>query len=194
MIASLSKWINKISTGWIVISTLMIMVLFTVLMLPNQARISLEETGSSESPDTSLFYSPDEIYQIAESYGPDGRLAYIKARWTFDLIFPLVYVGFLTTGISYFYHHNPRQKELWRFVNLIPVFGGVFDYLENLAISLIMYIFPTQFPGAAFLSAVFSGIKWSLILLSFLVYLYLSVIFFIQWISLTRSRKTTYTR
>jgi hypothetical protein len=191
MIASLSNWINKISTGWIVISTLMIMVLFTALVLPNQARISIEETGSSVSPDTTLFYTPDEIYQIAESYGPNGRLAYLKARWTFDLIFPLVYVGFLTTGISWFYHRNPLQKESWRFVNLFPVFGGVFDYLENLATSLIMYIFPTRFPGAAFLSAVFSGIKWSLIVLSFLVYLYLLVIFFIQWITKTRSGKTT---
>lgn len=47
MIASLSNWINKISTGWIVINTLMIIMLFTALVPPNQARISLKETGSS---------------------------------------------------------------------------------------------------------------------------------------------------
>ena len=47
MTSSLSYWINKISTGWIVINTLMIIMLFTALVPPNQARISLKETGSS---------------------------------------------------------------------------------------------------------------------------------------------------
>ena len=69
----------------------MIFVLFTALVLPGRSTRAQVETRAAGSPDMSFFYTSDELYQMAEAYGQAGREAYIRARFTFDLIWPLVY-------------------------------------------------------------------------------------------------------
>ncbi|MGB2955434.1 MAG: hypothetical protein WBB64_05620 [Anaerolineales bacterium] len=182
MLTHLSNWVQQKSSGWMVMGSLVIMLLFTILVLPAQAKISLENTGGSEIPDTSLLYTPAEIYQMAEIFGPDGRQAYIYARWTFDLVFPLVYVGFLITGISWFLKQLSPTKKVWQFANLFPITAGLFDYLENSAASLVMYLYPAQWTGIALLAAIFSGLKWGLILLSFLGYFCFGAAAFFRWL------------
>jgi hypothetical protein len=188
MIDKLSDWIRKKSTGRIVISTLVIMFLFTILILPQQARSSERETGSSTSPDTAFYYSPVKLFQIAEIYGAAGRQAYIRARWTFDLIFPLVYISFLTTGISWAYNQIPSQKEPWQRLNLLPVFAGGFDYLENIATTWVMVRYPAHSSLAALLAAIFTPVKWTLISISFLVYLVLLGTLAVNWSRRTFTR------
>jgi len=182
MLTRLSNWIQQKSSGWMMIGSLVIMSLFTILVLPAQAKISLENTGSSKTPDTSLLYTPAEIYQMAENYGSDGRQAYIYARWTFDLVFPLVYVGFLITGISWFFKQLPASKKVWPFANLFPFTAGLFDYLENSATSLVMYLYPAQWTGIALLAAIFTGLKWVFILLSFIGYFFFGAAAFVRWL------------
>ncbi len=181
MLHHLSIWVQQKSSGWMVIGSLVIMLIFTILVLPAQAKLSLENTGSSEIPDTSLLYTPAEIYQMAENFGPDGRQAYIHARWTFDLVFPFVYGGFLITGISWFLKQLPAAKKVWQFANLIPITAGLFDYLENSATSMVMYLYPAQWAGIALLAATFTVIKWGFILLSFIGYFCFGAAAFIRW-------------
>ncbi|NIV29382.1 MAG: hypothetical protein GWN58_07700, partial [Anaerolineae bacterium] len=101
MAQRISDWLRRASTGWVALSALLIFLLFSALVLPQQATKAEEETGSSDSPDTSFFYSPSDLYRMAESYGEQGRQAYIRARFTFDLVWPLVYTFFLTTSIGW---------------------------------------------------------------------------------------------
>lgn len=50
-------------------------------MLPQQQATRAEQdTGSAKSPDTSLFYTPADLYRMAEAYGEEGRRAYVRAR------------------------------------------------------------------------------------------------------------------
>lgn len=182
MFIQLSTWLQEKSTGWITIGTLVIMLLFTILVLPSQAEASYETTGSSKSPDTSLYYSSADLYQIAESYGPEGRQAYLYARWTFDLIFPLIYVSFLTVGLSWFINQVTLTPKVWNLVNLIPLLSGLLDYLENFATSLVMYLYPARWPGAALLASIFTPAKWVTILLSFISYIYFGIAALFIWL------------
>ena len=59
----ISDWLRGISTGWVALSALLLFLLFTALVLPQQATKSEQETGSADSPDTSFFYSPRDLYQ-----------------------------------------------------------------------------------------------------------------------------------
>ena len=178
MLKTISKKIHHISTGWVTALSILIMALFMIFVLPAQAEKSIVDTSSSRSPDTSFFYSPEELYQMADDYGQEGRQAYIRSRWTFDLIFPLVYVFFLSVGISWFYRFSTHWKQYWIFGNLLPILGGIFDYLENIAATLIMYYYPTRLPGIAQVSVFFSATKWGLIFLGFLVYFILGLGYF----------------
>lgn len=180
MIRKLSLWINRISKGWVVLITLFIMILFLAFVLPGQAEKSQEYSGIS--PDTTFFYQPRKLISAAESYGPDGRGAYIYNRWTFDLVFPLVYVGFLTTGISWFLR-NKEIKSI-QLVNLLPISAGIFDYLENSATTLVMAIYPKVSYLVAFLASGFTLIKWILVYASFGIYF---ITFFVYLLSLIKA-------
>ena len=87
----------------VLVVLLVIFLLFTALVLPKGSSQAALETNASGSPDLSLFYSVDKLYQMADAYGETGRDAYIRARFTFDLIWPLVYTLFLATAISWVY-------------------------------------------------------------------------------------------
>jgi hypothetical protein len=89
-----------VSAGWVALAGLIIFLLFSALALPRQATSAGKETGGSDSPDTSFFYSPSDLYGMAEAYGQRGREACVRARLTFDLIWPLVYSLFLATSIN----------------------------------------------------------------------------------------------
>jgi hypothetical protein len=170
MIKRLSESMQRISQGWMVLATLALMVVFITFVLPAQSQTAQQATGSNQSPDTSLGSSPDELYRMAEEYGETGRQAYIQARWTFDFIFPLVYTTFLACGISWFSGHFLTLKGIWKLANLLPLLGGLFDYLENGAASLLMGLYPHRLAGLPVFLIGANLMKWLLIGMSFLVY------------------------
>jgi hypothetical protein len=143
--------------------------LFSALVLPQQATKAEQETGSTESPDTSFVYSREDLYQIADSYGEQGRQAYVRARFTFDLIWPLVYTLFLTTAISWVFGRTLAPDSRWQRANLAPLLAALFDYLENLSTSLVMLRYPDQTAVVDLLAPAFTMLKWSLLGASFIL-------------------------
>jgi hypothetical protein len=135
-------------------------------VLPQQATKAEQETGSGDAPDTSFFYTPGDLYRMAESYGEEGRQAYVRTRFTFDLIWPLVYTLFLVTAISWVYRAFDSNSP-WQRANLVPLLGALFDYLENLATSLVMLRYPAQTPVVDLLAPLFTALKWGLLGASF---------------------------
>jgi hypothetical protein len=165
----ISDWLRGVSTGWVALGALLLCLLFIALVLPQQATRAAQATGSSESPDTSFFYSAADLYRLAEAYGASGRQAYIRARFTFDLVWPLVYTFALVTGLSWLFARAFPPASLWQRANLLPLLGALFDYLENLAAALVMARYPEPTPLAATLAPFFTAAKWSLLAASFLL-------------------------
>lgn len=168
---SLSDRIRVISTGKVALSALVIFVLFTALVLPDQAGRAEAYTGDAESPDQSFYYTAGDLYQWAEAYGPEGRAAYVRTRFTFDLIWPLVYALFLATSISWVNRKAFGADSPWQQANLAPVLGMIFDYLENAAASLVMFRYPAATPIVDGLATVFTMVKWFFVYGSFVLLL-----------------------
>jgi len=156
----LSDYINKISSGWVTLICLATFLLFSVLVLPAQSEEANVYSGEVGSPDTSLYYSADELYQFAEAYGAQGRSDYVRARVTFDVVFPIMYLAFLTTTISWATQKSGMNGRFWQHLNLVPVFGLFFDYLENGATSIVMMRYPETTPLLPTLAGIFTCIKW----------------------------------
>jgi len=167
----ISDWLLKVSTGWVALAALVVFLLFTALVLPQQSTKAAQETGSGESPDLSFFYSPTDLYRMAESYGEEGRQAYVRARFTFDLVWPLVYTFFLATAISWVFGKAFPPDSRWQCANLMPLLGALFDYLENLSTSLVMVRYPAQTPVVDLLAPLFTAFKWGLLGVSFVLLL-----------------------
>ena len=115
------------------------------------------------------------MYTMAEAYGEEGRRAYIKARFTFDVAWPIVYTMFLATGVSWLSTQAFNAKSRWQRVNLLPVCGALFDYLENISASLVMFCYPQQTAGVDLLATFATPVKWMLISLSFVLLVVLVV-------------------
>lgn len=165
----LSDWLRRFSKGWVALLALVIFILFTALVLPAQSSQADAQSGAAGSPDLSLWYSPADLYRMAEAYGEQGRQAYIRARFTFDVAWPLVYTFFLVTNISWLYDKIYTPDSRWQLANLSPLLTMLLDFLENLSTSLVMARYPQPSPLIAWLAPFFTAFKWTFVGLSFLL-------------------------
>ena len=151
----ISNYCYQLVNARVMWASSVVFVLFLVFVLPNMA-------GTLPvSPDSSFIYSASDIYDMAESYGPEGRAYYIRTRYTFDVVWPIVYLAFLAAGLSALFRSSGSL------VNLLPFGAVALDFLENIAASVVMHRFPDPAPIAAHVAPVFTFFKWILVALSF---------------------------
>jgi hypothetical protein len=187
MLTKLSNSLLKFSTGPLTLACLVIFLVFGALVLPDQAAKAEVYSGEVGSPDTSLYYTASDLYTKAEAYGPAGRAAYIRARFTFDLIFPLVYTAFLVTAISWLVKRSDLAWDTWGRLNLLPVAGMAFDFLENGAAAIVMARYPQSTAILDHLAGGFTLVKWNFISASFIALVILVIIKLVRWTQ-TRQR------
>jgi hypothetical protein len=171
MLRQLSTVLRRASRGWVALLALAVFLLFSALVLPRQAATAGPAAEEAGSPDLSLYYAPRALYRMAEAYGPDGRQAYIRARFTFDIAWPLVYTFFLVTAISWLASRAFPPASPWQLANLAPLGAALFDLLENLSTSLVMWRYPARTPGVDALAPFFTLAKWTFVGASFLLLL-----------------------
>jgi hypothetical protein len=169
MLGTVSDWLGKVSTGRVALAALVLFLAFTALVLPQQASQAEQVTGNGDSPDTSLFYSPQALYDMAEAYGKAGRQAYVRARFTFDLVWPFVYTFFLLTATSWAFRRAFPPDSRWQRANLVPLLALLFDYLENVSTSIVMLRYPAETAVVDLLAPVFTLFKWSTLGAAFLL-------------------------
>jgi len=175
----LSDFFYSISKGWIALAALLIFILFSALTLPGQSAVAENYSQGSGSPDTSFFYIGSDLYTMAGLYGDRGRAAYVRARWTFDLVFPFVYTFFLVTAISWALNKILPSSSGWRLLNLVPIAAFLFDFLENTMTTLVMSKYPTHCPPAELLAMVFTPLKWLMVGSSFIILLF-GIVFLVK--------------
>jgi hypothetical protein len=147
-------------------ATLSVFVAFLVLVLPAEAERTREVAGTSETPDTSYRYAPEDLYRLAEEYGEQGRAHYVRSRATFDVVWPLTYGAFLQTSLLL----ASRRTVMGRLPTVLmalPLLTVAADYLENLSAAVVMARYPAQTTVLASAAPVFTFVKWNLLYASF---------------------------
>ena len=182
-----SNWLYSISSGKLAMFSLVFFLAFTAVVLPGQARGASEISGEEGTPDLSFFYTPDDLYGMAEAYGEEGRAEYIRVRFTFDLAWPVVYTFFLATALSWALQRAAMPDSWVRQLNLVPIFGAVFDYLENISTSLVMWRYPQQIPLVDWLASLFTPLKWIFISVGFVTMAVSLVILVGMWVRKLRA-------
>lgn len=165
----ISGWIQRYSTGWVVLSSLILFLAFTAFVLPDQSSKARLATGSNSSPDTTFFYTSQDLLQFAQEYGEAGRAAYVKARYSFDILWPLVYTLFLAATISWLFRRIFKPSSPSQLSNLVPVYGMILDFLENISTSIVMIRYPGPSSEIAYMAPIFSVLKWFFVGAAFLL-------------------------
>ena len=175
-----SDFLYRFSTGWVALPALLIFFTFSLLTLPGENQRTEMYGQGVGSPDTSLINSGERLLTIAETYGEEGRAAYIRARWTFDLAFPILYTVFYLTSISFILKRIVRKESKLRILNLLPLLGMVFDLAENSATTSIMSAYPGLNPAGLLLAQVFTPLKWLFVGLSMILLVLLLLIWLVK--------------
>ncbi|GAB4263377.1 MAG: hypothetical protein Kow0080_01620 [Candidatus Promineifilaceae bacterium] len=161
-----SERLHRWATGWMALGATAVFVLFVAFVLPRM-------TGGGDTavpiPDVMFTYSAGTLYQIADALGEAGRSEYIRARFTFDVVWPVVYTSFLVMATSWLTTFAFPATSLWQKANLLPLAAVLFDLLENLAASLVMARYPAKTAVIAELAGLFTLVKWVLVGAAFVV-------------------------
>ncbi|AQP44814.1 hypothetical protein [Tessaracoccus flavus] len=157
--------------GWMAMAAVVLFAVFTAMVLPVQAEAGAFYTVRYPAPDTSLWYSADDLYSAAEAWGRDGRAAYVHARVTFDVVWPLVYGTFLVTTLAWVCARATAEGSRWRRLALLPVVVVALDYAENVCAATVMARYPARTPPLADLAPIFTAGKWLALSASFLLLL-----------------------
>ncbi len=178
----LSNWLYKIVTNKVFIVSVILFALFIAVVAPIAARYMDKVTDGAPSPDTSLYYEAQDLFDMADDYGVEGRLAYVALRFTFDLAFPAVYLFFLVASLTKFLSHLP-QKSRFRCFNILPFFAVLFDLTENILTATVIGMYPKKMMLAANFAPYATMIKWVFVGASFALAAIFGVLYFIRIIT-----------
>lgn len=169
MLNNLSNYFLKNRKRSALIFSSLVFFFFSLCFLPGQTRLANTYSSGLGAPDAHFLYTPADLYRMAEVYGREGRTAYVKARWTFDLAFPIIYTSFLTIALSWFEERVLPVGSEWRTANVLPLFAMLFDLLENSCTTLVFIHYPA--PSTLFCMAApfFTLVKWVCVGSSFLL-------------------------
>ncbi|MBC7325183.1 MAG: hypothetical protein H5T99_07705, partial [Moorella sp. (in: Bacteria)] len=148
MLKKLSDDLYRFSSGRLAILGTILMLLFLITVMPGETVKAAAYSAQAGTPDTSAIYSVDKLLGMAEAYGEQGRRAYIQARFSFDLAFPLVYGFFLAVCTSWMLKRLLPPDNFWRRLNLLPPAAVLLDLLENTCAVIVMAAYPTVRPLA----------------------------------------------
>lgn len=173
----LNKMYDKL-TGKQTIVIAIFFALFVLFALPFVSTLTTELIGVSESPDLLFSFDLSKLYQLRNSYGSEGRRIYIILRFTFDIVWPLIYALFLISLSLYLAKRvDLKYKHKVAYITLLAVF---FDLCENILASIFMAIYPVKSDILGWLIMSSSMLKWSFISLAFLIVLYLLLLNLVQ--------------
>lgn len=158
----LQRWAN-----WKTIALLaMLFLVFDIFILPAAASASGE---SLPMLDTRFWYTPQQAYEAIAQYSPEARQTAITTHLTVDFVYPLVYGLLLSLLLLVVYRRAPavQQSQL----ALFPWRAVFADLFENIGLVVMFAIYPSQFSLLAWLTTIFTALKWIQLGFSFLALL-----------------------
>ena len=160
MLTNLSNTLKKYANGWLVILLLAVWVVFNAVIMPDQQK-KLEAGSNGTGPiDLQLFYTPEKAYGMIASYSPEVRASYRSFEMTGDIIYPIVYTLFLSLAITWSFQRSFASDSKMHKYNVVPFGAWLFDLLENIGIVTMLSIYPSTPAALAWLSTVFTTVKW----------------------------------
>ena len=136
----------------------LLVVTITVIAVVNLADFSLSAPGLLKASgglpllDTRLWYTPADAYKLFDALGAAGRANNRLFYLTFDIVIPLSYSLFLWSAIS----RGAFQK-----LRGLGLLGGAFDYLENIAILILLLRYPEHLDNIVTVAACFTLLKFA---------------------------------
>ncbi len=170
--------LNKISSkfhawakGWPVLIMMALDAFFMVIVMPMIEALMKGGAGGPGPLDLQFFSPPAKMFAMIEAYGEYGRPFYRNIELTVDIIYPIIYTIAFGLLISWFFQRGFASNSSMQKWNVMPVGAWLFDLLENLGIVTMLSTWPSQLTMIAWLTTIFTTVKWLLAAASMLLML-----------------------
>lgn len=160
MLLRLSDMLHKAAKGWVVFVLFLLDGLFMGLILPGSEALLQSDSDGVGPLDLFFFYTPEQAYAVVAAHGNAGRVFYRNFELTIDILYPIVYTLFLSLFISWLFQRGFAAGSKVQRLNLMPFGAWFFDLLENLGIVAMLSVYPAQPVLLAWVTAVFTIVKW----------------------------------
>ena len=129
----------------------------------------------SYAPEMKIFdlspsgYSYDYAINLLSTLGNDGREEYLNTQLPLDFIYPALFsISSFLLLAWLFSKRNDKGSRIFYFC-FVPIIAGIFDYLENIQIVLMILNYPDITRAQVILSSAFTIAKSGLTSLFFLI-------------------------
>jgi hypothetical protein len=117
-------------------------------------------TGLEQPMDLQFFSTPAKLFAMVASYGEFGRPFYRNVELTVDILYPIIYMLAYGLLLSWLFQRAFKPDSKMQKWNVMPIGMWLFDLLENLGIVTLLSTFPAQLTAAAWLTTIFTMVKW----------------------------------
>jgi hypothetical protein len=151
----------------LILSILTSMITIAVMSIATQTLV-YQVYGDFTMPDTKFGYSFTEIQIAFNGIGIEGLRTWAIAHSP-DFLFPLAYSFSMMFGIILELNKAEKNSGLLRKTVLIPLAGGIADYIENTLILSQIAVFPNLSELVIAIASVVTLVKWVFLILGFIV-------------------------
>ena len=133
-------------------------------------------------------YDFEYVKSLFENLGEEGRTVYLWQQIPLDLIYPFLFALSNFLLLAYLLKKiEVKNQNLYRLC-LIPVFGGLFDYMENFGTILLLRSFPEISQTQVTVNNFFTILKSGFVTLFFIVLIATFFVFVYKKIKTLRSQ------
>jgi hypothetical protein len=155
LLAFLDRHSNGPRAAQLFVLTLAAVVSLNLLEFPGSVPYMRRISGNTYL-DMQGFYTAGRAYQLLDGFGPQGRGLQLLLSTTFDAVFPSLVGAFGAVTITWSFRRAfGRPSRL----AALALAAAVLDYLENLAIILLVTTYPRHLDFIAQAAGVFTALK-----------------------------------
>lgn len=131
-----------------------------------------------KSLDIRTSYTKEDVIELFNKLGDEGRKTYEYSISVIDMIYPIVYGMLLILILSKLIKNIFREESSYIYLSLLPILIVIFDYTENTNTLMMLSKYPEISNTSVALGSFVSGVKWY----SVSVILMLLISGFLYWI------------
>ena len=132
-------------------------------------------------------YNAEYVNSLFDTLGEKGRDAYLFNQIPVDMVYPFLFGISSCLVLAYFLNKINKLNGPLIYLCLLPVFGGAFDYIENIGIITMLANYPDVSNLSVSITNIFSIFKSTFITIYFVVLIITFVVVVIRFFSRKRT-------
>lgn len=104
-------------------------------------------------------YIPEYAMSLLEALGSEGRAAYLTLQLPLDFLYPGLFAVTYALLLTWLFSKTAVPGSRMFYFSLVPLFAGLFDYVENVFIVLMLKSYPQISTGIVELASLFTVLK-----------------------------------